>query len=72
MGLATRALVSSACDGVPERLKSTYVRFSQPVYPGETIRTEFYHEGDIVRFRCRSVERDLIVLDRGYATIVGQ
>jgi acyl dehydratase len=69
MGLATRALVESLCGGHPERLKSLYVRFSQPVFPGETIRTEFYQDGDCTRLRCRSVERDLIVLDRGRAVI---
>jgi acyl dehydratase len=69
MGLATRALVESVCCGVPERLTSMYVRFSKPVIPGETIRTEIFTEADQVRFRCRSVERDLIVLDRGVAVV---
>lgn len=69
MGLATRALVASVCRGDPERLKSMYVRFSKPVFPGETIRTEIFHEADNVRFRCRSVERDLVVLDRGLASV---
>jgi acyl dehydratase len=69
MGLATRALVDSVCSGVPERLSSMYVRFSKPVFPGETIRTEIFTETDRVRFRCRSVERDVVVLDRGVAVI---
>jgi acyl dehydratase len=71
MGLATRAIVESRCGGAPERLKSLYVRFSQPVFPGETIRTEFYDEGPVTRFRCRSIERGLVVLDRGHAVIDG-
>lgn len=69
MGLATRALVEGLCPGQPERLASMYVRFSKPVFPGETIRTEIYQEADGVRFRCRSVERDMVVLDRGVATL---
>ena len=69
MGLATRALIAGACDGEPNRLTSMYVRFSKPVFPGETIRTEIFTEAERVRFRCRSVERDLIVLDRGVAVI---
>jgi len=69
MGLATRAIVERLCEGMPERLKLLYVRFSQPVFPGETIRTEFYRQDDCVRLRCRSVERDLIVLDRGRAVV---
>jgi acyl dehydratase len=69
MGLATRALVDSVCSGAPERLSSMYVRFSKPVFPGETIRTEVFTGTDRVRFRCRSVERDVVVLDRGVAVI---
>ena len=34
------------------------VRFSSPVYPGETIRTEMYRDGKRVLFRSRVVERD--------------
>jgi acyl dehydratase len=43
------------------------VRFSRPVFPGETIKTEFFESGGVVRFRSRAVERDVIVLDRGSA-----
>ncbi|MBZ9650087.1 3-alpha,7-alpha,12-alpha-trihydroxy-5-beta-cholest-24-enoyl-CoA hydratase [Sphingobium sp. 3R8] len=71
MGLAARAIISRLCDGDPARLKAMEVRFSKPVFPGETIRVEFFLEGGAVRFRCRSVERDLVVLDRGSATVGG-
>jgi acyl dehydratase len=59
--------VSAFANGAPERLKSLSVRFSRPVFPGETIKTEFFGPGGEVRFRSRVVERDLIVLDRGSA-----
>src|SRR5256885_13089738 len=42
------------------RLRSMFVRFAQPAYPGETIRVEFFDEGDRLRFRGRAVERDVI------------
>lgn len=69
MGIATRALLQTYAPGAPERLKSMFVRFSKPVLPGETIITEFYEEEDAIRFRCRSKERDIIVLDRGRAVL---
>lgn len=72
MGLAARAVISRLCDGDPARLRSMDVRFSKPVFPGETIRVEFYLKGDMVRFRCRSVERDLVVLDRASAGVVAR
>lgn len=66
-GVATRALLTTFAKGAPERLKSLSVRFSRPVYPGETIKTEFFGAGSEIRFRSRVVERDLVVLDRGSA-----
>jgi acyl dehydratase len=67
LGVATRALLTTFANGAPERLKSLSVRFSRPVFPGETIRTEFFGAGGEIRFRSRVVERDVIVLDRGSA-----
>lgn len=69
MGLAARAVIRQICGGDPARLRGMEVRFSKPVFPGETIRVEFFTSGDTVRFRCRSVERDLVVLDRASARI---
>lgn len=69
MGMATRALLRSLCDNDPTRLRSMFVRFTSPVYPGETIRTEVYEHAGFLRFRCRVVERDIVVLDRGTATV---
>ena len=45
------------------------VRFSAPVYPGETIRTEMWRDGSIVSFRARVVERDVVALNNGRAEI---
>jgi acyl dehydratase len=69
MGIATRALIEGIAEGKPDRLRSLSLRFSKPVFPGETIRTEIFRTADGARFRARSVERDLIVLDRGTATL---
>ncbi len=69
MGIACRALLALYCDHRPERLQSMFVRFSQPVIPGETIRVEFFNEPGTIRFRARSVERNVVVLDRCSAVI---
>ena len=71
LGVATRALLSEFANGTPERLKSLSVRFSRPVFPGETIKTEFFGSGGEVRFRSHAVERGVIVLDRGSAVFAG-
>ena len=68
-GVAGRAIVKACCGGDPARLKSLQVRFSSPVFPGETIRTEIWTGGNRVSFRARVVERDVVVLNNGLATL---
>jgi acyl dehydratase len=68
-GVAGHALLKTLCGYDPARLKAMQVRFSAPVYPGETIRTEMWRQGDIVSFRARVVERDAVVLNNGRAEI---
>jgi acyl dehydratase len=70
-GVAGRAIVKACCGGDPARLKSLQVRFSSPVFPGETIRTEIWTGGNRVSFRARVVERDVVVLNNGLATVGG-
>jgi acyl dehydratase len=69
-GVAGHALLKLACGYDPARLARMDVRFSAPVYPGETIRTEVWREGD-GRFAFRSLvtERSIVVLNNGYAEL---
>ncbi len=69
MGVMTHALLKSCCDYEPERFKQLRLRFSAPVYPGETIRTEIWQEGREFAFRCKSVEQDKVVINNGYLLI---
>jgi acyl dehydratase len=68
-GIAGHAILRSCCDYDPQRLRSLAVRFSAPVYPGETIRTEMWRRGNAVQFRARALERDLVVLSHGRAEL---
>ncbi|WP_430397121.1 MaoC/PaaZ C-terminal domain-containing protein [Ferrovibrio sp.] len=69
-GIATRALVRACCGNDPAKLKTMQLRFTAPVYPGETIRTEIWREAEGVSFRARVIERDLVVLNNGKATFL--
>jgi acyl dehydratase len=68
-GVAGHAILRIYCDYKPERLSGLSVRFSAPVYPGETIRTEMWRRGGSIVFRSRALERDVVVLNNGVATI---
>ena len=37
--------------------------------PGETISTEMWVDGNIVSFRCKVKERDLLVINNGKCTL---
>lgn len=41
------------------------VRFTAPVFPGETLRTELWVDGNVVSFRTTAIERGVVVLDKG-------
>lgn len=68
-GIAARAIISQFCSFDQTRLKAMFVRFSRPVLPGDTLRFEFFEDGDLLRFRARVAERDVTVLDRCHARI---
>jgi acyl dehydratase len=69
-GVAAHAILRSLCGYQPERLTAIQGRFSAPVFPGETIRTELWRDGGVVSFRARVLERDAIALNNGRAEIV--
>jgi acyl dehydratase len=69
MGLACRAILEVYCGGDPRRFRSLFVRFSKPVFPGDSLRFEFYEGGSKLVFRAVAVERDVVVLDRCVAQV---
>ena len=71
-GVAGHALLRALCGYDPARLKRMAVRFSSPVFPGETVRTEIWEEGGgSFGFRCKVAERDVVVINNGLAEIGG-
>lgn len=65
LGHAGHAILRATCDYDPTRLKSMAVRFTAPVFPGETLRTELWREGTGLDFRSTALERDEVVLGNG-------
>lgn len=68
-GVAGHALLKALCGYDPTRLTAMAGRFSAPVFPGETIRTEFWRDGNVVSFRARVMERDVVAIDHGRAEV---
>ena len=68
-GIAARAIVQACCAGNPHALRHLGVRFSAPLFPGETLRTEIRRDGAGIRFRCLAAERNVVVMANGSAGV---
>ena len=65
-GVVCHALIHLLGNCDPKALREMDLRFSQPVFPGETIRTDVWSDGS---FQARVVERDVVVVSNGKTTI---
>ncbi len=70
-GVACRAVLQSVCDYDHTRIKTFDARFSSPVFPGETVITDIWVDGNVVSYRCRLKERDVVVINNGRCEITG-
>jgi acyl dehydratase len=68
-GIACRAILKTICEYDFTLISGFNVRFTAPVYPGETITTDMWQDRNIVSFRCLVKERDTIVIDNGMCTL---
>jgi acyl dehydratase len=62
LGIVSHAVLCGLLDYDNRRLRQLDLRFTAPVFPGETIRTELWRSG---AFRARVVERDVVVINNG-------
>ncbi len=69
-GVVCHALLRLCCEGEPARLARMDLRFSAPVFPGETIETRVWDEGSgRFAFTARVVERDVAVIGNGQCEV---
>ncbi|MCY3832550.1 MAG: MaoC/PaaZ C-terminal domain-containing protein [Chloroflexi bacterium] len=66
MGFAARAVLRHCANNDPSRFESIGLRFSQPVFPGDTLATEIWRrpQGEIA-FQTKVKERGVVVLSHG-------
>jgi acyl dehydratase len=64
LGIVGHALLRTLGEYDDVRFKELAMRFSAPVYPGETIQVEIWRDGS---FRALVKERDVVVVNNGYA-----
>lgn len=64
-GMAARAVLATLCDYDAGSIAAMSARFSSPVYPGDTLRTDVWRDGQLVSFRTWALERGVVVLNNG-------
>jgi acyl dehydratase len=64
-GLCCHAVLKAIIDYRAELIRQFDVRFSAPVFPGETLRVELWRDGDTVSFRAIATGREAVVVNNG-------
>ena len=70
-GLTCRAVLSAYCGNDPSLILSHDVRFSSPVFPGETVSVQMWRDGNVVSFEARVKSRDVVVIKNGKCVLAG-
>ncbi|MBD9665269.1 acyl dehydratase [Variovorax paradoxus] len=65
MGVALHAVLKTVLDYDAAAVRGMRVRFTAPVLPGETLRTELWRDGRVVSLRSTVLERGAVVLNAG-------
>lgn len=68
-GIAAYSIIRNLDDVDASDVASIFARFSSPVYPGETLRTEIWRDGSVISYRVRCIERNVIVINNGRMTL---
>ena len=70
-GVVCKAVVDKALDGDMTRVAGYRARFSGVVYPGETLVTNIWDEGDHLLVTAVTAERGKPVISNGKVTLTG-
>ncbi|HEX4709836.1 MaoC/PaaZ C-terminal domain-containing protein [Phenylobacterium sp.] len=64
-GITCRAVLQAITGYDPEQILSHEVRFSAPVFPGDTITVDLWKDGKVISFEARVKERNATVIKNG-------
>jgi acyl dehydratase len=68
-GIACHAVLKTMLDYDQTRVTGFDVRFSAPVFPGEIQVVEMWQDGNVISFRVRIKERDVVSINNGKCTV---
>jgi acyl dehydratase len=68
-GVTCRTVLDAVCGLDPTKMKGFDARFTSPIFPGETLHTDIWVDGDVVSFRARVEARGIVALNNGRCLI---
>ena len=68
-GITCRAVLQAFAGYDPARIASHRVRFTAPVYPGETIAVDLWQDGPRISFEARVPERNITAIRHGLSVL---
>jgi len=69
LGIAAHAILKQYGGNDPNQFKSIKLRFAKPVFPGETLQTRMWKEGNKIVFVVVAKERNEVVVNNAYVEL---